>query len=260
MQEQRQSPTFQPQSPTTPPRKTTTKSAQNRYKKSAQRNPGQYDRNNNFDDTDYPPESDSNSFGNSSNSFGNNSNSYEKNSNSYGKSSNSYRKSSNSFGNTRPGSNSSNRSAGSNEIRKASSSQRNPKKQSSKKANIPSKSGFGGSNFNQFSGAPAGLGSSGLNDPEAYQTSSGGNLVPCVKCGRTFAADRVDRHQNICNNTKNRKVFDGSKHRVQGTEAAGFYRPGRTNNKAQIPKSKSNWRKNHGKTWMQDVTRSLIGS
>jgi hypothetical protein len=116
-----------------------------------------------------------------------------------------------------------------------------------KKANASSKSGTGGSNFDQFA-SPAGLGTSSFNDPEAYVASSGnGNLVPCSKCGRTFAGDRVGRHEKICNNTKQRKVFNSTQHRTQGTEAASFNRTGRT--KAAMPaKPKSNWRQKHGET------------
>ena len=118
-----------------------------------------------------------------------------------------------------------------------------------KKANGPrtNNSGFGNSNYDQFS-APAGLGTSGLNDPGAYQSSTNGSLVPCFKCGRKFASDRVEKHQNICSSVKQRKVFNSSKHRTQGTEAAAYNRPGRANSKPQMPKSKSNWKKNHGKT------------
>ena len=126
-------------------------------------------------------------------------------------------------------------------------SQRNGNKQVSKRASGPGKNsgGFGAQNFDQFA-APGGLGTSGLNDPEAYQSSSNGNLVPCCKCGRSFAADRVGKHENICNNTKQRKVFNSTKHRTEGTEAAAFNRPGRSS-KPTMPKSKSNWRKKHGK-------------
>ena len=232
--EQSQSPTFQPQSPTTPPRKSSAKSGQNRLKRPSQRKPAQQDYNNNLDDGGY-------SYENASNSYGINSNSNVNRSSSYGTNSNSFN------GNTRPGSNGSNRS-GSNEVHQNSGSQRSHKKQVMKKANGPKtgKGGFGSSNYNQFS-APGGLGTSGLNDPEAYQSSSNGNLVPCFKCGRKFASDRVEKHQNICSSVKQRKVFNSSKHRTEGTEAAAYNRPGRSSSKPQMPKSKSNWRKNHGK-------------
>ena len=273
-QEQRQSPTFQPQSPTTtpprkptttPPRKPTTKPGQNRTRKPPQLNREQYgngsnsheNTSNSYGKISNSRGNNSNSYGNNSNSYGNNSNSYGNDSNSYENDSNSYENDSNSYGNARPGSNGSNRS-GSNEARKNSGSQiRNRKKQVSKKASGPSKvnGGFGGSNVDQFA-APGGLGTSGLNDPEAFQSGSNGNLVPCFKCGRTFAADRVEKHHTICNNTKQRKVFNSTKSRTEGTEAAAYNRPGRaSSNKPQMPKSKSNWRKKHGKakhfnTWV----------
>ena len=46
-------------------------------------------------------------------------------------------------------------------------------------------------------------------------------LVSCSLCNRFFASDRVETHEKICAKTKNkqRKVFDITKMRVQGTEA-----------------------------------------
>ena len=98
-------------------------------------------------------------------------------------------------------------------------------------------------------GNPEGFGSSGFNDEPSFQEGSNpGNLVPCDKCGRTFAQDRIDKHMSICQNVKQRKVFNSSNKRMQGTEKVSSSRPGRGgrgNNKAQH-KPKSNWRKNHG--------------
>ena len=95
-------------------------------------------------------------------------------------------------------------------------------------------------------GNPGGFGSSGFNDEPSFQGGSNhGNLVPCVKCGRTFAQDRIDKHMSICRDIKQRKVFNSSNKRVQGTEKASSSRPGRGNTRAQ-QKPKSNWRKNHG--------------
>ena len=48
-------------------------------------------------------------------------------------------------------------------------------------------------------------------------------LIQCKNCSRNFAADRIDKHLNICKKmVKKRKPFDVSKARVDGTEAANF--------------------------------------
>lgn len=74
-----------------------------------------------------------------------------------------------------------------------------------------------------------------------------GNLVPCQNCGRSFASDRLSKHQSICRKTtgKQRKVFDSSKMRTQGTDAAKYNRAGARRAHDAI-KPKSNWRQKHG--------------
>uniref|UniRef100_A0A182MPQ5 C2HC/C3H-type domain-containing protein n=1 Tax=Anopheles culicifacies TaxID=139723 RepID=A0A182MPQ5_9DIPT len=49
-------------------------------------------------------------------------------------------------------------------------------------------------------------------------------LTRCDICSRNFATDRIDKHRQICQKTKTkkRKVFDITKHRVQGTDAESF--------------------------------------
>ena len=48
-------------------------------------------------------------------------------------------------------------------------------------------------------------------------------LVQCRNCSRNFAADRIDKHLNICKKmVKKIKPFDVSKSRVEGTDAANF--------------------------------------
>lgn len=49
-------------------------------------------------------------------------------------------------------------------------------------------------------------------------------LVACSLCGRSFASDRIEKHESICAKTKSkkRKVFDITKMRVKGTEAESF--------------------------------------
>lgn len=50
-------------------------------------------------------------------------------------------------------------------------------------------------------------------------------LVPCSKCGRKFAADRVQRHMNSCDNlTKKRKILDPTKIRTTGTDMEQYNR------------------------------------
>lgn len=50
--------------------------------------------------------------------------------------------------------------------------------------------------------------------------------VECAYCHRRFASDRIAQHESICArmSTKKKKVFDSSKQRLQGTEAAAYAR------------------------------------
>lgn len=58
-------------------------------------------------------------------------------------------------------------------------------------------------------------------DPEAHGTV---DLAPCSLCGRKFARDRLAKHKKVCQSgqKKNRKVFDTSKMRTDGTEMAKY--------------------------------------
>lgn len=47
-------------------------------------------------------------------------------------------------------------------------------------------------------------------------------LKECSNCGRHFAIDRIQVHQNACKHQKKRKTFDSTKMRVSGTEAESF--------------------------------------
>eukprot|EP00002_Diphylleia_rotans_P011208 TRINITY_DN2220_c0_g1_i1.p1 TRINITY_DN2220_c0_g1~~TRINITY_DN2220_c0_g1_i1.p1 ORF type:complete len:642 (+),score=129.10 TRINITY_DN2220_c0_g1_i1:43-1968(+) len=63
-------------------------------------------------------------------------------------------------------------------------------------------------------------------EEEDFGAAAGGQgLVECPVCGRNFAAERIKVHQKICNkvSTKERKVFDSTKHRLEG-EAAQIYK------------------------------------
>lgn len=56
------------------------------------------------------------------------------------------------------------------------------------------------------------------------------NLKPCRNCSRRFAVDRLQKHEEICMKTANkkRKPYDATKHRVLGTEAEAFVaKPGK---------------------------------
>lgn len=82
--------------------------------------------------------------------------------------------------------------------------------------------------------------------PNTYPTggggggSSGGNsgLYPCSICHRTFASDRIQQHEMACSKAnKQRRVFDSTKQRLEGTEAASFFRKtrGRGRNEPSKP-------------------------
>ena len=91
-------------------------------------------------------------------------------------------------------------------------------------------------------------GSPALSSLPTEQAAKPLNLACCYNCGRSFAAERLAKHEVICNKSshKQRKVFDSSKMRTQGTEAAQFNRH-RARKAPDPPKPKSNWRKKHGK-------------
>ena len=50
------------------------------------------------------------------------------------------------------------------------------------------------------------------------------DLAACTNCGRNFADDRIEKHQEICikTATKKRKTFDMAKQRIEGTDAENF--------------------------------------
>ena len=64
-------------------------------------------------------------------------------------------------------------------------------------------------------------------------SSSNGGLYPCSICNRTFASDRIQQHEAACMRAnKQRRVFDSTKQRLQGTEAGSFYRKGKPSRNA----------------------------
>lgn len=80
---------------------------------------------------------------------------------------------------------------------------------------------------------------------DGYAQQGDGSTVPCPNCGRSFASNRIQVHHTVCvrNQSKKRKVFDSSKKRVEGTEAAQFYRGKKVQRQPLVPKS--NWRQQH---------------
>ncbi|XP_045465351.1 uncharacterized protein LOC123674498 isoform X2 [Harmonia axyridis] len=82
------------------------------------------------------------------------------------------------------------------------------------------------------------------------------DLQECSYCGRRFATDRINKHEDVCGKTakKQRKAYDAFKHRVQGTEIEQFVVGGKKKGGKVVPKktpavpigqSKKNWRRTH---------------
>ncbi|KAK9891168.1 hypothetical protein WA026_013485 [Henosepilachna vigintioctopunctata] len=80
------------------------------------------------------------------------------------------------------------------------------------------------------------------------------DLLECSYCGRRFAADRVQKHEDVCSKTnkKQRKTYDAFKHRVQGTEieqfCSGKKKGSKSSKKPMMVTSgqnKKNWRRTH---------------
>ena len=59
-----------------------------------------------------------------------------------------------------------------------------------------------------------------------YPSKAAGELVPCTNCGRAFAKERIETHTKICTSTKERKVYNVAKMRIEGTEAGALYNAG----------------------------------
>uniref|UniRef100_A0A673XKY2 Zinc finger C2HC domain-containing protein 1C-like n=1 Tax=Salmo trutta TaxID=8032 RepID=A0A673XKY2_SALTR len=70
-------------------------------------------------------------------------------------------------------------------------------------------------------------------------------LIPCTICHRKFAAERLEKHLQVCERMQHssRKVFDSSKYRAKGTDLEEFMK---TNSRSKSPEvRKSNWRQKH---------------
>ncbi|KAJ2942086.1 hypothetical protein O0L34_g11003 [Tuta absoluta] len=81
--------------------------------------------------------------------------------------------------------------------------------------------------------------------------AGGGSGEPCSVCGRRFAPDRLERHQEICRKAANkkRKPFDALKHRLAGTEAEALIpklrKQGAASNTKLSKPINGNWRQKH---------------
>ncbi|KAJ3200707.1 Zinc finger C2HC domain-containing protein 1C, partial [Clydaea vesicula] len=81
-------------------------------------------------------------------------------------------------------------------------------------------------------------------DEEFKRFSEVALKLPCQICNRTFAAqDRLDKHIIACEKSraKQRKAFDSTKNRVQGTELEAYV-VGNKKKKDEVVVKKSNWR------------------
>ncbi|CAM4773699.1 unnamed protein product [Rotaria magnacalcarata] len=97
-----------------------------------------------------------------------------------------------------------------------------------------------------------GGGGGGSNTAFPSSSSSGvTGLYPCSICNRNFASDRIQQHEEACKKaSKQRRVFDSTKQRLQGTEAATYFRktkggkaPAQSIKPVQV--QKANWRQKH---------------
>jgi len=85
-----------------------------------------------------------------------------------------------------------------------------------------------------FDDAPVSSSTRGGGGGAAFQNSGpsgdggGGGLYPCSVCNRRFASDRIEKHEAACvKANKQRRVFDTTKHRLEGTEAAAYFGKGK---------------------------------
>ncbi|CAB3248654.1 unnamed protein product [Arctia plantaginis] len=83
-------------------------------------------------------------------------------------------------------------------------------------------------------------------------SAGGADVGPaCAVCGRHFAPDRLDKHQEICrkSHAKKRKPFDALKHRLAGTEAEPFInklrKAGNTPSTTKAKPLNNTWRQKH---------------
>lgn len=58
------------------------------------------------------------------------------------------------------------------------------------------------------------------------ETNVSVQTVPCSKCDRSFALERIKKHEEICTSIKPRKVYDIVQMRVKGTESEKLVKEG----------------------------------
>ncbi|XP_021353479.1 zinc finger C2HC domain-containing protein 1C-like [Mizuhopecten yessoensis] len=113
---------------------------------------------------------------------------------------------------------------------------------------------------------PLAMSSDSVHDSKPLPSARGGNLslfeqaarmegafdtehmkqVKCSNCGRKFNADRIDKHRASCGNlTKKRKVLDGTKMRIEGTEMEKYVGKNGVPKRRAPSGKKGNWRKQH---------------
>ena len=80
------------------------------------------------------------------------------------------------------------------------------------------------SNLDDYDDAPI---SSSKRGGGAFAGGGAAGLYPCSICNRRFASDRIQHHEEACKKAHaKRRVFDSTKQRLQGTEAAAYFRKG----------------------------------
>jgi len=83
-------------------------------------------------------------------------------------------------------------------------------------------------NLDEFEDAPVSSTKRGGGAFAGNSSSGVTGLYPCSICNRSFASDRIQQHQEACKKAnKERRVFDSTKQRLQGTEAAAYFRKGK---------------------------------
>jgi len=94
----------------------------------------------------------------------------------------------------------------------------------------------------------SGFGASPTLPPNAFSNNSNAvdqdlGLVPCRVCGRTFTADRIQKHMGICKNVKKkRRVFDERSKRIPTDGTGDCFPMDRRRRDSVIEPVKTNWR------------------
>lgn len=83
--------------------------------------------------------------------------------------------------------------------------------------------------------------------PPEHDDDGDDDRAECAYCHRKFASDRIQKHEQICSrmSSKKKHVFDASKQRLQGTEAAQFV--SKSKNKDEPKPKPSKFKQEHEK-------------